>query len=202
MRTTAVLCAVSLAILANATAAAATPVLHVSAGILTGASGVNVNGTLYDVTFSEGTCAAAYDGCNEMSDFTFTSEAAARAASMALLSQVLVDGPRGNFDSVPSLTFGCAANVQQCSIFTPYAAGAFVPAIMAVNNQLALGDILGTASIQPGHIFSDFRQFTLADWSLTPAGVPEPASMTLLLAGVLGVGAGYWQAARRTTHDG
>jgi len=52
-------------------------------GILTGATGVNVGGTFYNVEFVEGTCAALFDGCDSVNDFDFTMEADAVAASRA-----------------------------------------------------------------------------------------------------------------------
>ena len=77
-------------------------------GILTGATGVNVNGTLYDVTFVDGSCVSLFDGCDSVSDFDFSSADDAGDASQALLNQVFLDGPDGNFDSAPQeLTFGC-----------------------------------------------------------------------------------------------
>ena len=35
---------------------------------LTGANGVNVNGSLYNVRFADGTCVAIFDGCDSVSD--------------------------------------------------------------------------------------------------------------------------------------
>ncbi|MFO1297924.1 MAG: hypothetical protein U1F25_16665 [Rubrivivax sp.] len=48
--------ALGTAAMLGTTAARAEPLLHVEAGLLTGASGVLVNGTAYDVTFSDGSC--------------------------------------------------------------------------------------------------------------------------------------------------
>ncbi|MBW2667882.1 MAG: hypothetical protein JRE13_16465, partial [Deltaproteobacteria bacterium] len=76
-------------------------------GQLFGAFDVNVGGTLYDVEFVAGTCIALFDGCDDVSDFTFQTEAAAITASQALLDQVLLDSIEGNFDSQPNLTNGC-----------------------------------------------------------------------------------------------
>ncbi len=47
-------------------------VLNVSDGQFLGATGVDVGGTLYDVTFVDGTCITLFDGCNEIADFDFT----------------------------------------------------------------------------------------------------------------------------------
>jgi hypothetical protein len=49
-----------------------------------GASDVLVDGSLYDVQFLDGTCIDLYDGCDEVSDFTFQTSASAVLASQAL----------------------------------------------------------------------------------------------------------------------
>lgn len=62
-------------------------------GILTGATDIDIDGTLYDVLFLDGSCASLYDGCDEVSDFNFTTEAEAVDASLALLEQVFLRNP-------------------------------------------------------------------------------------------------------------
>ena len=59
--------------------------LNVIGGILHGASDVLVDGNLYDVQFLDGTCIDLYDGCDDVSDFTFQTQASAALASQALL---------------------------------------------------------------------------------------------------------------------
>ncbi|HIG00776.1 MAG TPA: hypothetical protein EYQ66_05655 [Myxococcales bacterium] len=81
--------------------------LNVIGGQLHGASGVIVDGNAYDVEFLEGSCISLFDGCDDVSDFTFQTQAAAILASQALLDQALLDGGAGLFDSQPGLTFGC-----------------------------------------------------------------------------------------------
>ena len=68
-------------------------------GQLIGAQNVDVGGTLYDVEFVDGTCIALFDACDDLSDFTFTTAAAAHLASTALLDQVFI----GAFDDFPIL---------------------------------------------------------------------------------------------------
>ena len=81
--------------------------LNVVDGQLMGASDVLVDGNLYDVQFLDGTCIGLYNGCDEISDFTFQTLTSASLASQALLERVFLDGPAGTFDSSPSLTHGC-----------------------------------------------------------------------------------------------
>src|SRR3954465_15827217 len=80
--------------------------LQISGGELTGASEVNVGGTLYNVEFVDGSCNSLFSGCIDAS-FTFHTASTAAAAAQALIDQVFTDGPQGNFDSRPELTVGC-----------------------------------------------------------------------------------------------
>src|SRR5689334_17616090 len=100
------------AMLAATPAMAADPVT--SGGTLTGATGVNVDGNLYNVQFLDGTCATVFGSCP--SGFSFGSQAAAQQAADALLAQVLI----GTFDTNPALTNGCSLTTI-CSILVPYA---------------------------------------------------------------------------------
>jgi hypothetical protein len=103
-------------VLAAAGAQAVVPV--VVGGQLQGATGVLVGGQVYDVQFVEGTCVDLYDGCDDVSDFTFTTLADAQLAGQALFDFVVLDGPWGNFDTVPSLTAGCSGVF--CGLQFPY----------------------------------------------------------------------------------
>jgi len=70
----------------------AAPILDVdSNGILIGARNVDVNGVLYDVEFKDGTCISLYDGCDAPSDFPFSTQADAQAASISMFAFVLID---------------------------------------------------------------------------------------------------------------
>lgn len=78
--------------------------LTVVGRVLQGATNVLVGGSLYDVSFRDGTCLSLFDGCNEASDFTFQSAIAADAASAALLVQIF--GAGDIYDTNPSKTRG------------------------------------------------------------------------------------------------
>src|SRR5215207_3111899 len=94
----------------------ATPVLQIdAAGKLIGASGVDISGTLYDVQFMDGKCNELFSGCDQPSDFIFTTPAAAESASAALLNHVFV----GIYDLDSTLTWGCAA-IESCNAYTPF----------------------------------------------------------------------------------
>lgn len=113
----------SIALLACASANAL-PTLNIdSNGQILGASGVDVNGTLYDVQFLEGTCVDLFGGCDEATDFAFSTESDALAAATALLSSVFIDSSLGNFDLEPGLTNGCSSSTFSCDTLIPHGIG-------------------------------------------------------------------------------
>lgn len=176
--------AAALALMVAAPAAAGVELQVTSSGILTGAKNVDVGGTLYDVEFVEGTCAQVFGTCTT-SSFTFQDDSMATLASQALLGQVLLDGPQGNFDSSPDLTFGCTYSAF-CSIGIPATAieGAqFWHGAAAVNHTAPAFD--SSQLINTGPVIYDstgdsagvYARFTLS------GSVPEPATWAMMLLG-------------------
>jgi len=177
--------------LVAAPACAATQIVNGS-GVLTGATGVNVNGTSYGVTFADGSCPALFGGCNDSSDFVFTTSAAAGDAAQALLDQVFLDTGLGSFDSNPQLTLGCeTAGIFGCFAGVPYAGGLIVY-WQDANNGTTFGDSVfpgfGTladsdTSNAGGHVWAIF---TLS--AGVAGGVPEPSTWAMMLLGFGGIG--------------
>ena len=174
--------------------------LNVIGGILHGASGVDVGGTLYDVEFVDGTCIGLLSGCDEPSDFTFQSEAQAQAASSALFEQVFVDGLLGQFDSAPELTRGCETGDSYCAVITVFDLNSIGHInVQARNldpftwhNHPAQIEVFGDLMITDccwdrGHDHSVDGDVTFAIWAV--AIVPEPNTALLLGIGLAGLAA-------------
>lgn len=175
-------------------AASAAPILHVDGSrILHGASGVDVNGTLYDVEFVGGTCIELFDGCDQSADFTFSTSLDVLFASNALMTQVFADNAMGNFDSDPTLTEGCSGvtRLGGCNIFTAYQVfGSSVYTIHLTNrNDLipAPDDVIDNFSVFDSTVDTgDSGSAVWAKW--TPTAVPEPGTISLLVWGLVSMG--------------
>jgi hypothetical protein len=179
--------AIALGVAAASPAAGAT--LLVSGGQLTGATGVSVGGTAYDVSFADGSCSGLYGGCDSASDFTFTTVGDAQAAAQALLDQVLIDGGAGQFDTAYDLTFGCAANsVLTCAVLIPYATGGGVASVAQALNTAGADSSNVTASPAIAFDTSSAPNYVYALFRPSAAAVPEPASWAMMLLGFGAIG--------------
>lgn len=177
-RTLAAACTFAVAAQANAA------ILQVNSdGILTGATGVIVNNKMYDVTFADGNCTTLFNGCTQ-SDFSFNSISTAKAAAQALLDQVFINGPHGDFDTSPSRILGCTI-LWACYTFIPHGLqsnGVHLGLGFAVNLDNAnidrVDEVFVTADYDSGEYPSaNFARFTI---SAPAAEVPEPGSIALM----------------------
>ena len=157
-------------------------VLNVSDGQLLGATGVDVGGTLYDVTFVDGTCIALFDGCNEIADFDFTDQATALLACQALLDQVLTDTVAGLFDTDPELTFGCTFS-SLCGTLIPFVLVA--PGVSAANveNASSTGvDTVTLSGLPTGAGTTSIGNLNYVQFQ--PSPIPEPSTFALFATGL------------------
>lgn len=168
-------------------------------GQLTGAEGVDVNGTLYDVTFADGTCAGLFGGCDDAGDFTFNNQADVLAAAQALLDQVFVNTVLGAFDDDPGLTNGCEGG-GICFTHIPFAIPDFeanVPTAMVINAPIEADDVASANFIPENTPTELFPQLNYALFAAagpggpdTPgADVPAPSALLLFAAGLAGLAA-------------
>jgi hypothetical protein len=174
----------AVAALSITTPASAANLIINGSGQLTGATGVVVNGSTYDVSFVDGTCAGLFSGCDSASDFDFTTFSGAVSASQALLDQVFVDGGSGQFDTDPSLTFGCG-DPDNCYATIPYdvfnggfyANEAWNRSTTDFSNVSLTGLVNFDLTGLNDHVFARFTYVG------TAGSVPEPSSWAMMLLG-------------------
>ncbi|OUR80491.1 hypothetical protein A9Q83_00735 [Alphaproteobacteria bacterium 46_93_T64] len=200
--------AVTVLCLVSSGAFAAT--LNVVSGQLMGATGVTVGGGVYDVRFVDGTCAVAYSGCDDISDFTFQSAADALLAAQALLEQVLIDGPDGLFDYYPTRVNGVTqtpGNVYTAFGFPtpryPDDPTHFLDVSVSLAHN-AFGANTDQAVISSNPLYaaddlSDHNTAVYAVWGPQVSAVPLPAALPLYGAGMALMGFIGWRKKRVAT---
>jgi hypothetical protein len=158
--------------------------LVVTDGTLMGATDVDVGGSLYDVSFLDGSCNSLFDGCRI---FTFNTQATAELASTALLDQVLI----GVFDVNPHFVNGINDDFVSY-IFTPYStwsSGTYVNVGGALNDAFGVideagwGRILGRTYDTSGLVLGSDEVYAV--WS--PSPVPLPAAAWLFISAIAGL---------------
>ncbi len=157
--------------------------LTVAGGLLTGATEVNVSGTLYDVNFQDGSCITVFSGCNDVSDFTFNTLTAQNSAATALANQVFT----GVYDSNPGLIFGCINTIHSCQFLTP---AGLTPT--QVTGSLIINHPLEAFDMQSGFanlITNDTtgNRSAYAVWTPTLQAVPAPSALLLFGTGLAGL---------------
>jgi hypothetical protein len=182
-------------------------------GKLIGARNVNVDSTLYDVSFADDICINVFAGCNSTADFApFTESSAALAAADALVNQVFLDqsgsASPGNYASEPGTIIGCGSTL--CAFFIPYLHETNSQGTSVVSYAdsiiLKVGDNYARDNPAPDHCFSNpydcpqdivngdirtkiFLGGVYAQFELSPPSeVPLPAAAWLFGSALLGLG--------------
>ena len=155
--------------------------LVTNGGQLLGAADVDVGGTLYDVSFLDGSCDSLYGGC---SSFTFNTQADAALASQALLDQVFI----GAFDSNPSLTNGINSPLEG-EVRTPWVTNLGVVTLMLARNGDD-SDFLDFVFDDAVAVSEDTGNSAIAVYAVwAPSPVPLPAAAWLFGSALLGLAA-------------
>ena len=176
----------------------ASVVHHIQYDQLVGATGIEINGEVYQVQFADSSCIFLFNDCDETTDFFFPDAQSGLEANLALLEQVLLDLPSGLFDSEPELTHGCYSHIQ-CSIVTPVGSVApqleVFPAVFLINKKDQRNDIhTGSGSTFRASDFglrnSSADTLTYAIWSKeagSGVSVPVPASFLLYSSALVAI---------------
>ena len=170
--------------------------LIIVGGELTGAKGVDVNGSLYEVSFKDGTCEALFSGCDEPSDFAFNDADSATQAAHALLDQVFL----GEFDLFPERTTGCEdLFFCRAEIPTGFSGRFLLQGQMAVNTGggLDFDNVALFVHPPPPHDNSRSAISTYAIFTPSVSVVPEPATWAMMIVGFGAVGAALRGKRRR-----
>jgi hypothetical protein len=193
----------AICVLLSARPATAEPIRLVNAiGILTGATGVSIEGFLYRVDFLDGTCIAVFSGCDTPGDFAFHTAESGQAAAQALLDQVFLDTAQGAFDTNPALTNGCTFALA-CNLSIPttlnVASGQLNVAGWGAQNAQGTDVLFQFASIRT----RDLTTVADSTWAMftpeeSPAETPEPNPLVVVAASGLAVAA--YRVRRRRRH--
>jgi hypothetical protein len=156
-----------------------------SNGQLTGANDVQIGSGFFNVEFIDSSCNLIFGDCIP-ANFDFDNLADAQAAAQALLDQVFLDGPLGNFDSDPGLTAGCEGS-SICFAIIPVelnlSQGTFFGAF-SINNNGARNDVVDQSTFAITGVGSDFALSSFNTFArFTPTQVPAPATAWLLVIG-------------------
>lgn len=168
-----------------------------ASGLLSGVSGVNLNGQQYNVAFMDGTCDSVYGPCNEQGlNLMFHNYSDARAANSALISQAFSSAANGTFEYAGNIA-GCSPQLTLtgiCQLNTPFSAYVRYNYVEAASgyvytmgshgpyvgntNGFRLTDDLGTMQYA--------NQYVWARWTAAPVSpVPEPSIFALMCIGLV-----------------
>lgn len=152
-------------------------------GILLGASGVDVNGTLFDVSFIDGSCENLFGGCTV---FSFTTQSDTFAAITALETQVFSSAL---YDGSPQLTNGCTSTIY-CFVYIPYEQAS--PSTVSTRyfrncNPVNCSDNWGPATLNSTNTTLSSSSAVWAVWTAATPAVPVPAAAWLFGSGLVGL---------------
>ena len=157
---------------------------------ITGATGVAVGSGIYSVEFVDGTCASVFSGCDDSSDFAFTTSGSALLAAQALLDQVF----QGPWDALPQVALGCETTFpdSRCAIDIPYSAFSLSFGSLATDFAVATNGVLEAndqVSLNFEHDLFDTTNVSWVVWARfiqtgeATSAVTEPSTWAMMLGG-------------------
>ena len=133
-------------------------------GLLVGINGVDVNGTLYNVSFVDSSCIALFNGCDvPAEDFPFSDDASTLAASQAILD-LLQDGVDGEFDTDPNTMNGITLGIANLLTPTGFWSNGNVKAGFAINNIEESDDSVYLGAIGKTDDLTEVPHYVYAVW--------------------------------------
>jgi len=182
----------ALGLLLGLQASAGAVSLQWDSGKLTGATAVSVDGKLYDVLFKDGLGSALF-GPNY--EFVFPAYDQAITASTALFDQVFSGLPVLEQSMVTGVDSGTRGYVMTPFFFDPqWIAGDMEVVDLAVGTAYDSHNPNGTSVIDIIYSMTDTSSVPLYTWAVwspgvevSPTAVPEPSTMILLVAGLIGL---------------
>ena len=150
-----------------------------------GADDVVIKGNVYDLSFAQGTCAAAFGACDP-SKFTFDTSNGAFDATLTVQNLATEGGFTNSNGAVlqSGIISGCPASSPFCDIITPYQVGFAWDADF--NNFPQGGGQTEQDFFSPTIPFSSGQIWAV--WTPALSSVPEPSALAGLFAGLLALG--------------
>ena len=160
---------------------------------IVGATGVEIEGELFDLAFKTGSCADVFDGCDQESDFA--GPPTTSSTVRALLNQVVLGSiDQGLFTDIFDVNiFGCddwnaSVRLSACRMSIPTSLEPLNATLLGVRTNSVLIN-QGAVSTRGDFIVSTIPSDGLVFAVFTPSSeVPLPAAAPMLLAGLFGLG--------------
>lgn len=170
--------AASLLIVSIPSVSPAATLLVNGSGQLTGATGVDVGGLLYDVSFAQ--CTVSGGSFTAACTPYFHTATDAAAAAQALLDELFIDGPDGQFDSNPQATLYCTTSTI-CMMAVPYTS--------AIDSEAAFNSATTDNVSYAPWVYNGSEFIVPLNVAVFSRTVPEPATWAMMLLGFAAIGA-------------